>query len=652
MDYNQLKSLVVGHAALPELIQAIDLQSKPRQLTSLLDLEIKRKQEALRDLQAYRNFLAAPISVLPPEILADIFYLYASNGSSNALYDLSWAKIMLVCQTWRNIGLSTPSLWSCLEFDGVSRSKRLITQLQRSKGWPLDIKARFYGSTYGSAYHALARAKLIPLESARLRSLDVYGSSNALALFLERVIPPMPTCPNLYDLKVHHTTTDVPQDGLEDGLFVLRHLVSDGVPSLSSLHLYDFAPHWQKLRGLTKLEVGGSGDGTSVSCVTLLESLSRCPSLRLLDVSLSTVGDAATRDDARVSLPSLQFLRIESQHMTTCCYLLSFLSIPPDASVNIPVTTTFDEMRLSRLPSLLRKHFKTKDARRMHTISLRARSQADGWQIIDIDIFSCVKLERLRPYLSTHPVREMPYLSISIAESTSNHLRRALAGILDAIPAQGVTHIDIAASDALSKKTWKTILSMLPALTTMMMRVDVAASLTTIDALNWYLQAKRRRPISHLLLDCLYLDTGETSEDNTRNLHIAQTAYAAAVSHASKVKALGQSMDVIEISGGRWNSSAEDVMRNVAQKHVYRLLTTGLIVDGYLYNKESTKSYYRDQRDSLRVLGIDRRDWEAIDDSEVEAELDEEETKKTVPDGSPELKGDEALDASSVLRSM
>ncbi|KZV62668.1 hypothetical protein PENSPDRAFT_557224, partial [Peniophora sp. CONT] len=73
---------------------------------------IKRMAETLHNLKTCRNSLVAPVYNLPTEILADIFYIYAS--ATNTLFSLRWTSIMLVCRTWRDIGLSTASLWSCI----------------------------------------------------------------------------------------------------------------------------------------------------------------------------------------------------------------------------------------------------------------------------------------------------------------------------------------------------------------------------------------------------------------------------------------------------------------------------------------------------------------------------------------------------------
>lgn len=409
---------------------------------------------------------------------------------------------------------------------------------------------------------------------------------------------------------------------------LVEHLVSGGATSLSVLRLYNIAPPWGLLRGLTSLEVSG----VTVGCETLLKSLSRCPALRLLDASLSTDGDAITTlDTDRIPLSSMQSLRLDSETMATCCYLLSRLAIPPDASISLPTLTTLDDLRSSRVFSLLRKHYQTNGALSMKTLVLRVRSRSDGeWQSVGINVFSYVNVERLFPNSYAQSIRETPYLSLCIADATPNHLRQALASILDALPVQELTHISLSIGDSLSKKTWKTILPMLPALTTLTLRADATAS-TAIEALDWFLSTKKRRPVSHLRLDCIYLTTvGQYTEDTERNLSLAKDALRAALAHAHRAKALGQPLDVIELISGRLDPSASEVFQGVLKKNAYRLLATGFIMNEYTYNKEQSKAYHRTRRATLRRLGHNEKDWEPVSDSEVEAELDDEEAGSTM----------------------
>ncbi|KAF9039885.1 hypothetical protein BJ165DRAFT_343769 [Panaeolus papilionaceus] len=90
-------------------------------------------------LHKVRQISPAPVSRLPPELLAQIFTVlirddwewddYESNEEGRS-FRPSWIGITYVCRSWRAISLNTPSLWSRL--DNFS-SKWVDVQLERSK---------------------------------------------------------------------------------------------------------------------------------------------------------------------------------------------------------------------------------------------------------------------------------------------------------------------------------------------------------------------------------------------------------------------------------------------------------------------------------------------------------------------------------------
>ncbi|KAL1699872.1 hypothetical protein EV121DRAFT_264740, partial [Schizophyllum commune] len=93
-----------------------------------LDLQIASIKDQLAALVIYRNSLA-DISSLPNEILGDIFLLYARD--TNTLSGLRWTKLLLVCRRWTIIGLSTPALWSYIEFDNYALAASVLAQEKR-----------------------------------------------------------------------------------------------------------------------------------------------------------------------------------------------------------------------------------------------------------------------------------------------------------------------------------------------------------------------------------------------------------------------------------------------------------------------------------------------------------------------------------------
>ncbi|KZV73745.1 hypothetical protein PENSPDRAFT_540255, partial [Peniophora sp. CONT] len=71
---------------------------------------LQRSSSRLQRLKEYRNTLTSPFYNLLPEILSYIFFIYAQDN--NELFNLRWARLLLVCRRWHEVGLTTPKLWS------------------------------------------------------------------------------------------------------------------------------------------------------------------------------------------------------------------------------------------------------------------------------------------------------------------------------------------------------------------------------------------------------------------------------------------------------------------------------------------------------------------------------------------------------------
>jgi len=68
-----------------------------------------------RSLPKCRNVtVVAPISILPPELLARIFHFYALEAPpwSDGVQKLGWIAVTHVCQRWRQVALGDSSLWA------------------------------------------------------------------------------------------------------------------------------------------------------------------------------------------------------------------------------------------------------------------------------------------------------------------------------------------------------------------------------------------------------------------------------------------------------------------------------------------------------------------------------------------------------------
>ena len=150
-------------------------------------LEGNRKREHLQELteliQLYKPLLSS-FRLLPNKLLIEIFLLFA-QPEDLATYAVPWI-LERVCQRWRNIALSTPSLWKYLPPVHIGRSKFADQQ----KGWFAILLSRSSGSTISfhlrtfpnaSDSNALFRLVLSHSERWEHVSLDIYNDSLSFA---------------------------------------------------------------------------------------------------------------------------------------------------------------------------------------------------------------------------------------------------------------------------------------------------------------------------------------------------------------------------------------------------------------------------------------------------------------------------------------
>ena len=107
---------------------------------STIDKGIITATRFLPSLLTRRNVLV-PISLLPPEILAQVFHLLVLeeppfSGERNLL---GWIRVTHVCWSWRQVALDDLTLWAKIR--GIPANKKRISEiLARSKNAQLDIK--------------------------------------------------------------------------------------------------------------------------------------------------------------------------------------------------------------------------------------------------------------------------------------------------------------------------------------------------------------------------------------------------------------------------------------------------------------------------------------------------------------------------------
>ncbi|KDN34134.1 hypothetical protein RSAG8_12774, partial [Rhizoctonia solani AG-8 WAC10335] len=119
-----------------------------------------------------------PINLLPPELLAGVFWSVIRDGCAfgrirkTVYYTLTLCS---VCSNWRSVILSNPSFWSYIPVVDMGHSHYLTRLcLERSKESPIDILIHLHGKSGDEDWPG--QQELI-LHASRIRSVYVSGKS-------------------------------------------------------------------------------------------------------------------------------------------------------------------------------------------------------------------------------------------------------------------------------------------------------------------------------------------------------------------------------------------------------------------------------------------------------------------------------------------
>jgi hypothetical protein len=134
-------------------------------------------------LRLERNALA-PVSSLPPEVLAAIFSFLCLHGKptlgGKPGHNLARVRLSHVCHQWREIALNQSLLWSHVDFTTLSLAGAAEI-LARAKSVPLYLEERISGQRWDNVRFSTFRKELqariprichlgISAEPARIRS--------------------------------------------------------------------------------------------------------------------------------------------------------------------------------------------------------------------------------------------------------------------------------------------------------------------------------------------------------------------------------------------------------------------------------------------------------------------------------------------------
>ena len=149
---------------------------------SAVDEEVDAARTLLRSLLTRRNALA-PISVLPPEVLARVFHALARLEPPcwSGIQYLGWIKATHVCVHWRQVALGDSSLWA--RISGTPTSREFVAEmLVRARNAPLDIDIDLIG-TSNPALSLLFTPHISRIRELRLHNLSTFHSDSVRGIY-------------------------------------------------------------------------------------------------------------------------------------------------------------------------------------------------------------------------------------------------------------------------------------------------------------------------------------------------------------------------------------------------------------------------------------------------------------------------------------
>ena len=263
--------------------------SKPKE--QILDLG----HEVVRILMAVHSAmnLAKPINHLPPEILAKVFEFRKS--------DKDLISATHVCARWRAILLSTPFLWTKIDFEDIVRASAFI---ERSKSSLIDVSVAKTRSFLGPEGVFLGAIPWV----ARMRTLHIHAEEEQIKTIAKRLCH---QTPNLQTLSLKGRPGRFSSTGGSGGgaIYIPHEFLGRHAPSLRSLTFSSVSPSVVfnfPLPALTNID--WVAESAHVAVEELLDLLASAPLLEVVKIHVRVRRTRAYEPLREVILSRLQKL--------------------------------------------------------------------------------------------------------------------------------------------------------------------------------------------------------------------------------------------------------------------------------------------------------------------------------------------------------
>lgn len=277
-----------------------------------------------------RQELRSPISIIPDDVLHEIFYLVAEDGFIcterwMTLYGRTRClNLSHVCRYWRRLTLGSPQLWTFIALTRRISTYHLNLYLERSENAPLHLMLVGDRSVMDTTDDWSHKARILSDHLNRFQEFLVleFQPQEIMTIlgFFDKPAPKLQT------LKL-----DADRQLLYPSLFARE------MPSLREVRVKGVSMTWLPYKDLTALVLC---DQLVPSLDRLLWTLRNCPKLKALKLGLlgamndEGATDLGSRGNTLV-LPQLEELVLRSHVCKDVMDILSHLSFPSTASVGL-----------------------------------------------------------------------------------------------------------------------------------------------------------------------------------------------------------------------------------------------------------------------------------------------------------------------------
>ncbi|KAF9451523.1 hypothetical protein P691DRAFT_723992 [Macrolepiota fuliginosa MF-IS2] len=260
------------------------------------------------------------INSLPPELLSSIFLHLWQVRRHQQLLPFQ-VTISRVCRHWRQIAISTPTLWSTITLFSSASLPCVDEWLARSGATPLDVRLDIYDADYRGDVDAVWIEKVLASVASnvhRFRNLLVFTYQEVnlyhiLQLFQHVEAPLMET------LRVYTGRYDAGNNPTPPTAF------NGGLPKLA-IAAFEPLQCLPPLTSITTLHLNVVGRETRLRFDRLVEILQMPQGLITLSLRgpIDNQGYPVQRDRSHVQLPKLRNLELSSQGATGVWFILFF----------------------------------------------------------------------------------------------------------------------------------------------------------------------------------------------------------------------------------------------------------------------------------------------------------------------------------------